>query len=412
VATTVDIFSPDLYVEESPHESFAELRKTEPVCWQSREEGAGAPGFWAVLKHADVVAVARQPTLFSAQERGVTLEPLAPEELEAIRHTVIAMDPPQHGQYRQPLGHTFKPRALAQLEGRIRERAQAILAEAAAVCEETGHAEFVSQVCARLPSEVFGELMGVPHDDRDHLHRLTMQMTRDQDPDIAAANGPDNGDGIRGSAVEMAMYAIQLAASRRQQPPQGDLMSVILDTEFGGNRMNDMEIGIFFVQLVVAGNDTTVTLLSSGLQTLLQYPNQLAQLRDDPSLIPTAVEEILRFANPVHYISRTATADTELHGVPIQAGDRVAMYYTSANRDEDVFPDSQRFDVRRSPNPHLAFGIGEHFCLGAYLSRLEGRAFFEELLAGYPTIELAGEPKRLRSNLINALKHLPVNIAR
>jgi cytochrome P450 len=239
-----------------------------------------------------------------------------------------------------------------------------------------------------------------------------MQMTRDQDPDIAAANAPDNGNGIRGSAVEMAMYAIQLAASRRQQPPQNDLMSVILDTEFGGNRMNDMEIGIFFVQLVVAGNDTTVTLLSSGLQTLLQYPNQLALLRDDPSLIPTAVEEILRFANPVHYISRTATADTELHGVPIQAGDRVAMYYTSANRDEDVFPDPQRFDVRRSPNPHLAFGIGEHFCLGAYLSRLEGRVFFEELLAGFPTIELAGEPKRLRSNLINALKHLPVNIAR
>jgi cytochrome P450 len=174
--------------------------------------------------------------------------------------------------------------------------------------------------------------------------------------------------------------------------------------------MTDVEFGSFFVQLVTAGNDTTKTMLASGLLALLQHPEQLEALRGDRSLIPGAVEEILRWANPLHYFRRTATADAELRGRRIAAGDKVAMIYTSANRDEDVFDDPHRFDIRREPNPHLSFGIGEHFCLGAHLARLEGRVFFEELLDTFPSIELTGEPRRTRSNLNNALKELPVRL--
>src|SRR5207248_8180385 len=198
---------------------------------------------------------------------------------------------------------------------------------------------------------------------------------------------------------------------RRQEAPRADLTTLLLETDFNGHYMTDIDFGSFFVQLVTAGNDTTKTMLSSGLLALLQHPDQLAELRANPSLLPSAVEEILRWANPLHYFRRTATADTELRGVPIKAGDKVAMYYTSANRDGDVFADPHRFDITRDPNPHLSFGIAEHFCLGVHLARLEGRVFFEELFATFPTIELVGEPRRQRSNLNNALKQLPVRLA-
>jgi cytochrome P450 len=208
----------------------------------------------------------------------------------------------------------------------------------------------------------------------------------------------------------MAMYAIGFAAQRRSEPERDDLTSLILGTSFGGAPMTDIDFGSFFVQLVTAGNDTTKTMLSSGLLALLEHPDQLAALRSDPSLIPGAVEEILRWANPLHYFRRTAIAEVEISGTTIRAGQKVAMMYTSANRDEDVFEDPQAFDIGRDPNPHLSFGIAEHFCLGAHLARLEGRIFFEELLARFATIELAGTPRRLRSNLNNGLKELPVRL--
>jgi len=190
-----------------------------------------------------------------------------------------------------------------------------------------------------------------------------------------------------------------------------DLTSVILRTDFGGRPMSDIEFGSFFVQLVTAGNDTTKGMLSSGVLTLLRHPDQLAELRADASLIPGAVEEIIRYDNPLHYFRRTAVVDTELAGTSIAAGDKVAMYYTSANRDEEVFDDSQRFDIHRHPNPHLSFGIANHFCLGVHLARLEGKVFFEELLDSFSSLELTGEPVRIRSNLNNTLKRLPVALA-
>lgn len=207
------------------------------------------------------------------------------------------------------------------------------------------------------------------------------------------------------------MYAIELAGKRRKAARADDLTGAILDADFGGKPMSDIEFGSFFVQLVTAGNDTTKGMLGSGLLTLLRHPDQFAELRAEHSLIPGSVEEIIRYDNPLHYFRRTALIDVELAGTQIAAGDKVAMYYTSANRDEEVFADPQAFDIHRRPNPHLSFGIGSHFCLGVHLARLEGRVFFEELLNSFAKIELAGEPSRIRSNLNNCLKRLPVRLS-
>jgi cytochrome P450 len=394
--TQVDIYDPDRYVSGPPHEVFAELRRTSPVYFQ---EMPGEPGYWAVLKHADLVHVAREATLFSASEGGVVLENLAPTQLEMMRNMLLAMDPPRHVHYRRPLAPTFKARVIARWEDRVRAICRDVLDDAA----RKRDVEFVHDVTSGLPSRVIGELMGLPDEDLALLHRLAEMNTSGQDADYVGDDA--------GGTIEMAMYFIEFAARRRAEPPREDVTTLLLETEFAGSYMSDVDFATFCVQLVTAGNDTTKTMLSSGLLALLEHPDQLRDLRENPALIPSAVEEILRYANPLHYFRRTATADTVLHDVEIKAGEKVAMYYTSANRDEDVFDDPHRFDIRRDPNPHLSFGIAEHFCLGVHLARLEGRVFFEELLSTFPEIELTGPPVRVRSNLNNALKTLPVRLS-
>jgi len=395
--TTVDLANPSAFVDGPPHDALAELRRDQPVYFQ---EMRGEPGFYAVLKHADVVHVARHPDVFSASEGGVVLENLSPEQLEMMRMMLLAMDPPKHHDYREPLSEHFKAKVIARLEDDIREITKAIMNDAA----EARDVEYVHDVTSKLPSRVIGQLMGLPEEDWPLIHTLAERNTSGQDPDIAGDN-PD-----MSASIDMAMYAIEFAGKRRTEPPKADLTSVILDSDYGGSQMTDIDFGSFFVQLVTAGNDTTKTMLSSGLLALLDHPDQLAELRNDPSLTPGAVEEILRWANPLHYFRRTTLAGTELRGVEIPKGSKVAMYYTSANRDEDVFADSQRFDIHRHPNPHLSFGIAGHFCLGVHLARLEGKVFFEELLSTFPHIELTGEPVRVRSNLNNAYKRVPVSL--
>jgi len=393
----IDLYDPDSYIAAPPHTVLAELRRTQPVYFQ---EMAEEPGYWAVLKHADVVHVAREPKLFSASEGGVMLENLGPEQLEMMRNMLLAMDPPRHVDYRRPIEPRFRARVIAKMEAQIRTICREIMERAAA----QGDVEFVHDVTSTLPSRVIGQLMGLPEEDLPMIHRLAEMNTSGQDSDYASD--------VSQGTIDMAMYAIQFAATRRTEAPREDLTTLLLETDFNGAYMTDLDFGSFFVQLVTAGNDTTKTMLSSGLRALLDHPDQPAALRTDPALIAGAVEEILRYENPLHYFRRTATADTLLRDTKIAAGDKVVMFYTSANRDEDVFDDPQRFDIRRSPNPHLSFGIAEHFCLGVHLARLEGRVFFEELLATFPTIELTGEPVRIRSNLNNGLKSLPVRLAR
>lgn len=398
-ADTIDLYDPDLYVAGPPHAEFARLRSEDPVHWQAMPEGTG---YWMVLRHADLAAVARTPQVFSAALGGVVLEDLAPATLEMMRDMLLAMDPPRHLEYRRNVSPHFTPKVIGTLEPRIR----AICATIMASVRERGEVDFVHDVCAKLPSQVVGELVGIPREDWPRIHAWSERNSGGQDPDISAY---DVASDATNATIEMAMYAIALAQLRRADP-RDDLTTAMLSTEVDGEEMTDVQFGSFFVQLVTAGNDTTRTMLSSGLLALLLHPDQLADLRADPLLIPGAVEEILRWANPLHYFRRTTTVDTELAGTHIAAGQKVAMLYTSANRDEAVFADPQRFDVHRDPNPHLSFGTGEHFCLGVHLARLEGRVFFEELLEAFDTIELVGEPCRQRSNLNNALKSLPVRL--
>ena len=395
-----NIYDPDAYVAGPPHELFARLRREQPVVWQDMPN---EPGFWAVLRHADLVHVAREPVLFSAATGGVIYEDLPPESLAMMQDMLLAMDPPRHLGYRRSASPHFAPRVMAGLEGRIREICQTIMADSA-----DRELDFVHDVCAKLPSQVVGELMGIPEQDWPRIHRWSEQNSGSQDPDNAA--DPEAAEAGMTATVEMAMYAIELAAARRAEPAD-DLTTLMLAVEVDGAAMTDVQFGSFFVQLVTAGNDTTRTMLSSGLLALLDHPSQLAELRADPSLIPDAIEEILRYANPLHYFRRTATADTTLGGVNIRRGDKVAMMYTSANRDETVFVRPDEFDIHRDPNPHLSFGTGEHFCLGIHLARLEGKVFFEELLNHFPTLEQTGPARRQRSNLNNALKELPVRLS-
>ena len=402
-AAGLQLADPSTFANGVPHEALAELRRTTPVAWQEMD---GQRGFWAVLRHGDVVTVARDPQRFSAELGGVVIEDLPPESLEMMRGMLLAMDPPRHVSYRKPLADTFKAKVIADLEPQIRTICKELMAEAA---EAGPVVEFVHEVTAGLPTRVMGRLMGLPVADWDLLHSLAERQTAGQDPDINPP-GPDGAETDFSASIDMAMYAIEFAGRRRLEEPREDLTTLILEGDFGGQPMSDLDFGSFFVQLVTAGNDTTKTMLSSGLLALLQHPDQLAALRADPALMPGAVEEILRWANPLHYFRRTATVDTRLGATAIAAGDKVAMYYTSANRDESVFDDPQRFDITRVHNPHLSFGIAEHFCLGVHLARLEGRVFFEELLVAFPHIELAGDPVRLRSNLNNSFKRLPVKL--
>jgi cytochrome P450 len=401
VVDDVDIYDPDRYVAGPQHEVFARLRRESPVYRQDMPDGTF---YWAVLRHADVVAVARDPRLFSAEVGAVVLEDLPPEQLEQTKNMLLMMDPPRHANLRRNVAPLFKAREIARLEAAIRDVCRTILDRA----DEQGDVEFVHEVAALVPSQVLGEMMRIPQEDRAEIHRWAEMSAGGQDPDVNpdgyASAAPSDGN------AQMAIYGMQYAERRRNDEPT-DLGSLLLHVDVEGRPMTDLEFGYFFVQLVTAGNDTTRTMLSSGLHALLEHPDELARLRADRDYIPSAVEEILRYANPLHYFRRTATDDAVVGGQAIAAGDKLAMMYTSANRDEAVFDDPDRFDVTRSPNPHLSFGIAEHFCLGVHLARLEARIFFEELLDRFPTIELTGEPRRMRSNLNNALKALPVRLA-
>ena len=398
----IDIYNPDNYVAGPPHEVFEYLRRVQPVFRQPMPDGTF---YWAVLKHADLVEVSRQPKLFSAEVGAVVLEDLPPERLEQTRNMLLMMDPPKHAALRKETAPSFKARVMAQLEGRIRGICRSMLAKGA----EMGDVEFVHDIAALLPSQVVGELMALPEEDWPQIHTWAERNSGGQDPDINPDGYVDttSNDG----SVEMAMYGMEYARTRRGKGGD-DVGAMLLAAEVDGREMTDLEFGFFFVQIVTAGNDTTRTMLSSGVLALIEHPDELAALRADRSLVPGAVEEVLRWANPLHYFRRTATEDSVLHGQRITAGDKLAMIYTSANRDEAVFLDPHRFDVRRDPNPHLSFGIAEHFCLGVHLARLEGRVFLEELLDAFATIELTGAPRRQRSNLNNALKELPVRLVR
>jgi len=382
-----------------PHHVFKLLRAEAPVFWHP--EPNGGPGFWVVTKYRDLIAVSKDPATFSSWRGGTNLFDTTPEQLSQTRMIMLNMDPPAHSKYRRLVNQGFTLRMVARLEPHIREMAHRIVDHVAA----TGECDFVTEVAAELPLQVIAEFLGVPLADRHKVFEWSNRLIGFDDPEFR-----DSADSVaqgQQAAAEMYMYANQLALERRDHP-RDDLVSVLMRGEVDGERLSEMEFDSFFLLLAVAGNETTRNLISGGMLALLEHPEQRQRLLADMSLLPTAVEEMLRWVSPVMHFRRTATRDTELRGQKIRERDKVVIFYPSANRDEEIFPDGDRFDVGRTPNEHLAFGIGEHFCLGSNLARLEIRLLFEELLTRLPDIELAGPVHRLRSNFIGGIKRMPV----
>ncbi len=391
----VDLCDLDQFAAGVPHDAFKLLRAEAPVF--RHKEPNGGPGFWAVTKYQDLITVSKDPGTFSSAN-GTNISDAPDEQLSQLRTIMLNMDPPAHSKHRRLVNQGFTPRMVGRLEQHIRDMTRQIVDAIAA----KGACDFVTEVAAELPLQVIAEFLGVPFADRHKVFEWSNRLIGFDDPELR----PSGDDGTL-AATEMYMYANQLAVQRRETP-RDDLVSVLMRGEVDGERLSEQEFDSFFLLLAVAGNETTRNLISGGMLALIEHPEQRARLVAEPALLPTAVEELLRWVSPVMHFRRTATRDTELRGQKIRAGDKVVIFYPSANRDEDVFPHADRFDVGRTPNEHIAFGIGEHFCLGSNLARLEIRLIFEELLTRLPDIELAGPVNRLRSNFINGIKHMPV----
>ena len=392
----VNIYDPDLYVKAVPHETFALLRAQEPVFWQELPEGAG---YWALLKHADVMAASKDWQTFSAARGGIIIEDQSPQQLAAMRTQLLSMDPPDHIRIRRIVLDAFTPTMIAELEPWLRARAREIMQVAA----EKRDCDFVRDLAAELPLQTINQIMAIPEADRGRIVELGDKLIGRTDPEVAAREGAAN------PAAELGAYGFKLASERKGRGGK-DLISLMLNAELEGHPLNEAEFAALFVQIAVAGNETTRSLLAGAMLALLENPRTYRELESDFALLPTAIEEMLRWTTPVHYFRRTATRDIELRGKKIREGDRVALHYTSANFDEEVFVEPFRFDIRRDPNPHLAFGWGEHFCLGARLARLEAQVFFEEFFRCFSRAELTGPSRRLRSNLTNSIREIPIRL--
>ena len=393
----VDLSDSRSYVPGVPHEYFAHLRRHDPVHWQDEKEG---PGFWAVTKYDDCVTVNRDWERFSSARRGTMPFEMTDDEIAQQGLMMVNMDPPLHTRYRRLVNKGFTPRMVRDLEVNIHASTDRILD---AVCEK-GQADFVTEISAELPLQVIAELLGVPADDRHRMFDWSNRMVGNEDPEygITAENALE-------AAMDLYAYASQLYGEKRINP-HADLMSVLTQVELDGEQLSEMELELFFLLLTVAGNETTRNLMSGAMYAFFSFPEQWERLRKDRSILPLAVEEMLRFVTPVMNFRRTATCDLELSGTPIKENDKIVFFHSSANRDEEVFgPDADAFDVARDDNPHIAFGGGgPHFCLGANLARLEIRVMFEHLLDRVPDIHQAGDMQRLQSQFINGVKHLPV----
>lgn len=389
----IDLTDASVWEQGSPHEWLDQLRTHDPVHWHEESDG---PGFWALTRHADCKRVSVAPLEFSSWLGGPTR--LDPPDMSQVRMIIIGMDPPEHRTFRNIVAKAFTPKMIGELEASLRAETARVVGE----LHDGNSCDFVSDVASRIPMWSISELMGVPEADRYRLYELSHALIDDQDPEIAPT--PETS---AEQSVEIFSYANEMAARERANP-SGNLTSMLLEAEVDGRKLTDMEYVLFFMFLIVAGNETTRTASSQGLLALLQHPEQLERLRKDPSLMPGAVEEILRWEPPIHHFRRTATTDLHIGDQAIAEGDKVLMWYPGANRDPDVFDDPHTFRIDRTPNPQLSFGIGEHFCLGANLARLSLRLLFTELLDTIDDIELEAPPRRLHSNLINGIKEMRI----
>jgi cholest-4-en-3-one 26-monooxygenase len=392
----IDLLNPDNFVDGVPHHFFKLLRREAPLFWHTEPQG---PGFWVLTKYEDIVSVSMDSATYSSWLGGTNIHDLPEDALGFVRMIMLNMDPPQHTKYRKLVSKGFTPRIVQAMEPHVRAIANEIIHRVA----ERGECDFVTDIAAELPLQVILELMGIPVEDRHMIFDWSNRMIGFDDPEFQTS--PEDG---RAAATDMFMYANRLASDRKRSP-QSDVISMLMRAELDGEALTETEFDAFFVLLSVAGNETTRNLISGGMLALIEHPDERDKLLADPTLLPSAVDEMLRWVTPVMYFRRTATRETEQRGQKIRQGDKVVMYYGSGNRDEDVYPDGDVFDISRDPNPHITFGPGgAHFCLGASLARLEIRVMFEELLRRLPDIELNGSVRRLRSNFIAGIKAMPV----
>ncbi len=427
------VYDPDTYLNGVPHAALARLREAAAVSWVPEQVAGGTPlgpGFWAVWRHAEVRSVLRRPALFSS-ELGATQirDPATPADLAYVRKSMLNMDPPRHSRLRGIVNRSFTPRAVARLQERIVARARRIVDDLVDGAQD-GTADF-ARAAADLPVWTLADLLGVPECDRHLLFDWASRVIGFQDPEYAsistvdeagatpmaraalavrpvpAADGTMPDPRTRAGIPDLYAYAHELAAEKRRNPGD-DIMSLMLARSGDDDGLSTDEFENMFWLFAVAGNETLRNGIPGGMYALLHHPQQWDRLAADRSLLPGAADEMLRWWTPVTHFRRTATGDTELGGVPIAAGDKVVVYFASANRDPRVFADPDTFDVTRAAGEHLAFGHGPHYCLGAILGRTQLTAMFDALLDRFAAVRPAGEPERLRSNFQHGIKHLPV----
>ncbi|MFF8639797.1 cytochrome P450 [Streptomyces sp. NPDC015345] len=402
-----DFTDPDLLQARVPLPEFARLRRTEPVRWiaqRPRVSGFDDAGYWAVTRHEDVKYVSTHPELFSSNVNTAIIrfnESISRDQIDVQKLIMINMDPPEHTRVRQIVQRGFTPRAIRSLEDALRERARSIVAAALETAGPDGSFDFVTNVAVELPLQAIAELIGVPQEDRTKIFDWSNKMAGYDDPEYAITEeiGAE-------AAMEIVSYAMNLAAARKECPAK-DIVSQLVAAEDEGNLSGD-EFGFFVILLAVAGNETTRNAITHGMHAFLTHPGQWELYkRERPD---TTAEEIVRWATPVVAFQRTATQDTELGGATIKRGDRVGIFYSSANHDPDVFEAPDVFDITRDPNPHLGFGGGgPHFCLGKSLAVLEINLIFHAIADAMPGLRLTGDPRRLRSAWLNGVKELRVS---
>jgi len=389
VRTTFPLHSPDFYAGD-PYPAYRELRATSPVCWND------VTNFWALLKYEDIRFVSSNPALFTST-KGVTIPDTAVAN-PVLEGSLIFTDPPRHRQLRKLINTGFTRRHVAILEPKIRDIVGRILD---GIEPDSTH-EFAEEIAAPLPTRIIAELLGAPPDDWEQFRAWSDATTGTADPEIELDTFVAIG--------QLYEYFQKLIAARRVAA-RDDMLSILVDAEIDGERLSDEDLLNFAFLLLVAGNETTRNLIALGTCALISHPDQLRLLVDDPALIPGAVEEMLRWNSPVVQMARTATRDVDIRGQLVREGEVVVMLYGSANRDEDIFgADSEEFKVTRHPNPHIAFGCGEHSCLGAQLARLEACVFFDELLRRFPRLQLVGQVDRMRATMVPGVKRMPVRL--
>jgi len=393
---------PDFFVDHDPHPLWQQLREEDPIHWT---EGL-VSGFWSITRYDDIIAVVSEPALFTSARlisvpSSPELEQLTPEMLGA-GEMMLMTDPPLHGEMRRALNRLMLPRAVGRFEVPGPQLVQGILDEALA----RGECDFVLDVAARLPMAFICEIMGIPRVDWPDMFRWGNMIAGNEDAEYQVESGSALETRQQGT-VSIGNYCVEAALERRGGDGE-DLLSVLGNAKLNGRLLTRRELAHNGVLYVGAGLETTRNAISAGLLALLEHPEELDRLQGNASLMPTAVEEILRWSSPVTHFARVATEDTELGGRPIKQGDRVALWFPSGNRDESVFENPYTFDIGRTPNEHIAFSKGEHFCGGAHLARLELRLMLQALLKRTKQIELTGKVERLRSNFLAGIKHMPV----